>query len=249
MPDLSSDSPSVKPADDWEMIFQGAEARVWKLPSTNPPQVVKERFAKKYRHPILDARLTKQRCKAEARLLEKCKKIGLDVPQVIRVDAPVIYLEWIDGHSVRQELQNHLPKCGEGSLEENGKESESVAVTEEIAVSMGIMIGTLHSQGIIHGDLTTSNVMLRSPTQNKDGALRLVLIDFGLARNSTSAEERAVDLYVLERALISTHPTLPDSFWSTLMQHYLENAGDKKEHTMSRLEQVRQRGRKRECFG
>ena len=128
------------------------------------------------------------------------------------------------------------------------------------------------SHGIIHGDLTTSNILLRtcsstgfynddsSTPVNNSNEICLVLIDFGLAKNSTSAEERAVDLYVLERALISTHPTLSlNLFWNLFMTAYREghtsvaltaHASEKAvQHTVARLEQVRQRGRKRECFG
>lgn len=84
------------------------------------------------------------------------------------------------------------------------------------------------------------------------------MIDFGLAKNTESAEERAVDLYVLERALISTHPTLPETFLETVMVAYEKAASGavgggsnaaKCQATLTRLEQVRQRGRKRECFG
>ena len=92
----------------------------------------------------------------------------------------------------------------------------------------------------------------------------VVFIDFGLAKNTTAIEERAVDLYVLERALQSTHPTLPSSFYESILSSYLRSpqqrdtnnemakAPSPKEFhrdTLIRLEKVRQRGRKRECFG
>lgn len=58
----------------------------------------------------------------------------------------------------------------------------------------------MHDGQIIHGDLTSSNIMLRSPSND------LVLIDFGLGQMKPTIEDKAVDLYVLERAFISTHP-------------------------------------------
>jgi TP53 regulating kinase-like protein len=58
----------------------------------------------------------------------------------------------------------------------------------------------MHASDVVHGDLTTSNAMWIAPTQ------RLVLIDFGLSTTSALAEDKAVDLYVLERAFVSTHP-------------------------------------------
>ena len=68
------------------------------------------------------------------------------------------------------------------------------------AKEIGIVIGKMHDADIVHGDLTTSNIMIREI----DG--KAVLIDFGLSTVSTVLEDKAVDLYVLERAFISTHP-------------------------------------------
>lgn len=65
---------------------------------------------------------------------------------------------------------------------------------------MGQMILRLHNVNIIHGDLTTSNMMISND--------KLYLIDFGLAYTKPNAEDKAVDLYVLERAFVSTHPEL-----------------------------------------
>jgi TP53 regulating kinase-like protein len=79
------------------------------------------------------------------------------------------------------------------------------------------------------------------------------LIDFGLSKSTTSVEEQAVDLYVLERALLSTHPDLPEHFFDKVLESYASVANKASEKvsqsTLQRLEQVRQRGRKRECFG
>lgn len=78
--------------------------------------------------------------------------------------------------------------------------------------SIGEAIGAMHSIDVIHGDLTTSNMLLRranDATQAASSNLSLpsiALIDFGLSYVSTLIEDKAVDLYVLERALASTHP-------------------------------------------
>ena len=70
----------------------------------------------------------------------------------------------------------------------------------DIAQKMGEAIAKMHDANIMHGDLTTSNMMIRS------GSESLVMIDFGLSFISAMSEDRAVDLYVLERAFQSTHP-------------------------------------------
>ncbi len=59
----------------------------------------------------------------------------------------------------------------------------------------------MHEAGVVHGDLTTSNIMIKNDENHS-----IVFIDFGLASTQPNIEDKAVDLYVLERAFISTHP-------------------------------------------
>jgi len=96
-------------------------------------------------------------------------------------------MEWIEGLSIREWLDIHTA------------ELELVA---EVMRSVGKSVGELHASGVVHGDLTTSNLILRET----HGRMEVVLIDFGLGSVSVSEEDMAVDLYVLERAFASTHP-------------------------------------------
>jgi TP53 regulating kinase-like protein len=234
-------SETTIPGADWILISQGAEARVWKVPNYHGRTVVaKERFSKRYRHPILDERLTKQRCRAEGRLLEKCRTKGqLSVPEVIRTEGSVLYLEHLgdDVITLRERLEQIL------ATEQSENAETSVL---QLARTLGHVLAKLNNLGIVHGDLTTSNMMVHRSAPSSDGTI--YLIDFGLSKSTLSAEERAVDLYVLERALISTHPKLPESFLKTVIEVYGSET-DKSAATLQRLEQVRLRGRKRECFG
>jgi TP53 regulating kinase and related kinases len=226
--------------------------------------------------------LTKQRCRMEARLLDKCKTKGIDVPNVLRVEsiasAALIYLEYLEGKTVRDVLDDDvLPQLGQqpdegcsgAARDATSLDAASATITllHQLAQEIGSTVAKLHAAGMVHGDLTTSNMMLKqqqTTTTDTDSLLSrtITLIDFGLAKNTTAAEERAVDLYVLERALQSTHPTLPESFWETALAAYASYGGDvgvgqplsqkkssTKQETLTRLDQVRQRGRKRECFG
>lgn len=242
-----------EPKENWTLISQGAEARVWKLEATGVEGrdrcekhtiVCKERFSKAYRHPDLDERLTKSRCRGEARSLEKCtKKTGIRVPGVIRVDPPLLFTEFIEGPNLKAYLLD----------KERGSKIDYTVMAQKI----GEIVGKLHNLGVIHGDLTTSNILV----DEEGGSFDLVFIDFGLAKSTTSAEEQAVDLYVLERALQSTHPELPDNFLDMILEAYdattdedCDTANKKstkpnQQSTLKRLEQVRLRGRKRECFG
>ncbi len=109
------------------------------------------------------------------------------------------------------------------------------------AKEIGVAIGKMHDADVVHGDLTTSNIMIR------DADEKAVLIDFGLSTVSTVLEDKAVDLYVLERAFISTHPGSEELVKSCLESYRF--ACRKGTPILNKLEIVRQRGRKRDMFG
>jgi len=119
----------------------------------------------------------------------------------------------------------------------------------DLAQKIGSILGAMHQKRIIHGDLTTSNLLLvGSPVE-----LRICLIDFGLGSLDGSAEDKAVDLYVLERALLSTHPSTEHLFEAIIRSYTsaYKAAGGGKEtaEVISKLEEVRKRGRKRTMVG
>lgn len=123
------------------------------------------------------------------------------------------------------------------------KQCCSPETLENLAHEIGTNIGKLHSAGIIHGDLTTSNILVRDGDVTK-----LSMIDFGLSFLNPSAEDKGVDLYVLERALLSTHPESEEIFDSILKSYSKANTKDAKE-TFRKLEEIRLRGRKRSMVG
>ncbi|MBA0619664.1 hypothetical protein Godav_005480, partial [Gossypium davidsonii] len=121
--------------------------------------------------------------------MTKARRLGVLTPVLYAVD-PVIHtltFEYVEGPSVKDVF------LGIGST---GVFQERLT---DIATQIGDAIGKLHDGGLVHGDLTTSNMLIRNGTN------KLVLIDFGLSFTSTLPEDKAVDLYVLERALISMH--------------------------------------------
>jgi len=119
-----------------------------------------------------------------------------------------------------------------------------------VATEIGSTIAKMHNINVIHGDLTTSNIILRNLSDHDHDVLhpQLCLIDFGLALTGcTNPEEKAVDLYVLERAFISTHPGSEDLVAEILRTY--KRVCSSSDSVLQRLFNVRQRGRKRECFG
>lgn len=120
---------------------------------------------------------------------------------------------------------------------------------------IGRAVGGLHAVGVVHGDLTTSNMMLHRPEEgnveeHKMGSLdgEIVLIDFGLAQQTVQEEDRAVDLYVLERAFGSTHPR-EEGMFGEVLEGYREAFPKGSKGTLRRLEDVRMRGRKKSMIG
>jgi TP53 regulating kinase and related kinases len=242
-----------------QLITQGAEALLYRttylLPSLSC--ALKYRPSKPYRHPILDARLTKHRILSEARVLVKCRKEGVPVPGVYAVDEREgwIIVEWVEGEVVRVRVNEWLSKRKEAGI----KEGEDEEMLKGLMGRIGSAVGRMHAIGIVHGDLTTSNLMLRprrGNAVNGDGSTsaedkvldgEIVLIDFGLASQSSAEEDRAVDLYVLERAFGSTHPRA-EGLFSELLNAYGKSFQGANV-VLKKLEEVRMRGRKRSMLG
>jgi TP53 regulating kinase-like protein len=252
------------------LLTQGAEAHLYKTVFLSPstPAALKIRPSKPYRHPILDRRLTRQRILQEARCLVKLVREGVNVPAVLALDwegqagekgfgGAWLMMEWIEGLVVRVVLERweKYMKRNQASQGAEGVEQEETRV-RDLLRRIGHAVGALHKAGVIHGDLTTSNLMLRPPSTEQQGAGDetnpsmvgdVVLIDFGLASQSLQDEDRAVDLYVLERAFGSTHPRTEPLFEEVLNGYRESYKGASS--ALKRLEEVRMRGRKRSMIG
>lgn len=162
-------------------------------------------------------------------------------------------MQFVAGGTVKERLQRWREKGGTRGWEVEG-----------LMGRVGVAVGGMHAVGVVHGDLTTSNLMLRSRAEggpsidfpdglqgSGEGGVDLegeiVLIDFGLATQSVHDEDKAVDLYVLERAFGSTHPEIEDSFQEVLKAYGESYKGAKV--VLKRLEEVRMRGRKKSMIG
>ncbi|KDQ58069.1 hypothetical protein JAAARDRAFT_34869 [Jaapia argillacea MUCL 33604] len=247
-------------------VAQGAEAKVYKSilhPSREGSPVsifVKYRFTKQYRHPTLDTNLTRARVAGEARALMKCLRSGVNVPGIRMVDASegVLGTEWIEGKSVRALLGGGADDEGDDDeLLEDGQDTQELleedtlkpfGLSQDTLMSMiGTEIAKMHLADVIHGDLTTSNMMLPFPSPSH--LTLLYLVDFGLSFTSPLTEDKAVDLYVLERAFSSTHPD-SSALFARVLDAYAKRVGEKEWGVVGRrLDDVRLRGRKRSMVG
>ncbi len=193
-----------------QKIAQGAEAILYK----DKEKVIKDRISKSYRIPEIDTKLRKERTKTEARILQKLLRIRVNVPRVLKVDEAksTIELEHIAG----TKLRDYLDK------------SKEVHLFKQIAEQTQL----IHDAGIVHGDLTTSNMILKGNT--------VYFIDFGLSEHSDRIEDKAVDLHLLKECLRSKHFEIWESCWRIFEAHYKNKA------VLDRLKKVEQRGRYKE---
>ena len=193
-----------------QLISQGAEAKLFE----DKNKIIKDRFEKRYRIEQIDKRLRKSRTKREAKVLSKLKAIDFPCPSLVDNDEKQkIIMEKIKGPRLRDILEK----------------SDYIKISKEI----GEKIARMHNIQIIHGDLTTSNMIF-----NKD----IYFIDFGLSFFSHKIEDKAVDLHLLKQALESKHYTIWDKCFNAVLEGYKRNA----EHgdlVISRLDKVEQRGR------
>jgi Kae1-associated kinase Bud32 len=195
-----------------KIIKRGAEAILY----LEEDKLVKERVKKGYRISEIDDEIRKTRTKEESKLLSEARRCNVDTPKVFGVDGFKIIMEFIDGKRLK-ELINNNPKKG-----------------IELAEEIGKHVGLLHSHGIIHGDLTTSNMILKN---NK-----LYFIDFGLGEFSKRTEKFGVDLSVLKEAFKSTHFKYLNDLWNKFIKGYKET-NPVWEEVLKALEDIEKRGR------
>ena len=152
-----------------EIIASGAEAVI----ALDGKTIIKTRVHKRYKLKEIDDALRRDRTRTEARLISEARRCGVLTPIIRDVTDFEIKMEYIDGDPLKK------------------------IITPALSEQAGELVGKLHSCGIVHGDLTTSNIMLR------DG--KLFLIDFGLAYIDGTLEARGVDIHVLFQTFESTH--------------------------------------------
>jgi Kae1-associated kinase Bud32 len=194
------------------LIAQGAEAKLFQ----EKEMVLKQRFQKEYRHPLIDNMLRKQRTRKEARILEKLAAADFPSPRISDFDDKKM--------EIRMQQIN-------GALMKDVLHEKQAEFSREI----GKRIAELHNKNIIHGDLTTSNMIL-------DKEDKINFIDFGLSFTSDKIEDKAVDLHLLKQALESKHHLIFEECFQHAIDSYTEHARNGA-MILDRLNKVESRGR------
>jgi Kae1-associated kinase Bud32 len=203
------------------LLYRGAEADIIRGEWQGLEAVFKVRKPLPYRLPVLDEAIRRQRTMHEAEMMHRAKLAGVRTPQLYSVDVPdsTIVMEFIPGERVK-DLVGTLPK-------------EDL---KKLFFGFGRDIGSLHLAGIMHGDLTTANVV----ASNRG----LVFIDFGLAVRTSRIEDRGVDLRLIKETLVGAHPESAIAVLDAVMDGYEAVVGPEKfRATIRQLRSIERRGR------
>lgn len=183
------------------LLKKGAEGDLFLTRHDNATAVLKTRKKKPYRNETLDERIRRQRTIREAAALSEAKSFGVPSPLVYRVDVNDCTI-----------LMQHIP----GEMVKGLAPQRLAAACRKI----GAIAGLLHKNGMMHGDLTTSNFILYKG--------RVFAIDFGLAQKTLRIEDYAVDLRLFKEILGSEHVEHMDKLWSSFLQGYRSVVGQAK---------------------
>ena len=204
------------------LLKKGAEASLYLADWAGKKVVIKVRIPKRYRPEALDEQIRSYRTVHEPQLMHEAKAAGVPTPLIYIVNVPEasITMEFVEGQQIKQ-LLNKV----------------SQDKRQELCVKIGELIGKLHRQGLIHGDLTTSNMIL-SPES------KIFFVDFGLGEKNSELEAEGVDLHLMKRALQSTHYQFWEECFKDVLCGYSSVLGSEAaEKVYEKIREIERRGR------
>ena len=194
-----------------KLIKKGAEGDLYLTEWNKQKAILKTRKKKKYRNSQLDQRIRKQRTIRESEIISQVKSFGISTPLIYFVDTKncSIFMQYISGT-----LVHDLPK------------SKLILICKKI----GQMVGIMHKNGVMHGDLTTSNFIVSHG--------KVFVIDFGLAIRTKKPDDHAVDLRLFKEILNSAHAPLMEKAWRNLLVGYKAIVGSSRFNEVTNLVSV-----------
>ena len=180
----------------------------------------KIQLPKSYRIKEIDSKIIKSRTKSEAKILSDVKKSGIITPIIydVDLDKKEIVMEYINGETVKNlidNLDNHRRK--------------------DVSYQIGEYLSKIHNMDIIHGDLTSSNILIDKNNQ-------LVFIDFGLSYYSNLIEDKADDLLVLKKSIKSVDYKKSKEVFNWILDSYGKNTL-KSDNIIDKIGEIESRGR------
>ena len=206
---------------DSKLLKKGAEASLFLKSWHGRKVVVKARFPKWYRPSELDEKIRSYRTAHEPQLMHEAKRAGVLTPTIFLVDLKnaAITMEFVEGKQVKQVLP-----------------SVSRKKQQEMCIRIGVLIGKMHRHGVVHGDLTTSNMILA-------GEGKIFLVDFGLGEKNSEVEARGVDLHLMKRSLQSTHYQFAEDCFKHVLKGYASVLGEDSGKVFEKIREIERRGR------
>ncbi len=193
----------MDPSAELTLLYRGAEADLFTFEMGPWKAVLKKRVRKTYRAIELDKRIRKERTTREALAMHAAKRLGVRAPTLLEINPKEcsIVMTYIDGTSARSTL-----------------DLTSSSDSRVILTDLGRQVGLLHGGGIVHGDLTTSNIII-------DSSLRTHLLDFGMSSHTCEAEDMGADLHLLERSIATSHTSDTGASIRAFSKGYAESSG------------------------
>jgi TP53 regulating kinase-like protein len=204
-----------------KLIYKGAEAEIYLQDWHGEPAIRKSRIAKPYRVPELDESIRRTRTVHEANMMHEVRRLGAPVPAIQHVDpeSTTLIMDYVKGPTLKEELYGL-----------------SMVRRRDRCNSLGGLLGLMHEGGVVHGDMTISNVL------SEDG--KLFVIDLGLGDLSDEFEDKGVDLLLLSRAMKSTHYAFHTFLFNAFLKGYSKAVGRKRsEETLRKMHEIEKRGR------
>jgi len=204
-----------------KILYQGAEAKICLSKYMGFDVVEKRRISKSYRIPQIDNQLINSRTKEEAKLMSEARKNGVSVPIIYDVDLKngIITMQYLKGKRVKDVLNDLTEKQ-----------------RKDLCKKIGENIACFHNNDIIHGDITTSNMILVNDNVH--------FIDFGLGEKNAEVEAKGVDLHVLMEAIESTHSKYSNCF-NYVLEGYKKQYKNNVNSVIKKIEEIVKRGRYR----
>jgi TP53 regulating kinase-like protein len=213
---------TIDKIDEKTLLKKGAEASLYLADWHERKVIIKVRIPKKYRPEALDVQIRSYRTVHEPQLMHEAKAAGVATPLIYMVNVPqaAIIMEYVEGQQIKQLLNVA------GKHERHG-----------VCVRIGESTARLHQNGLIHGDLTTSNMIL-------DPEGKLFFVDFGLGEKNIELEAQGVDLHLLKRALQSTHYQFWEECFQSVLCGYTSILGiERAEKVYEKIGEIERRGR------
>jgi len=176
-----------------KLLKKGAEGDIFLISWNKKKAILKDRKKKDYRNSLLDQKIRKQRTIRECEIISEVKSFGISTPLIYNMDTKncTIIMQYIVGTLVNELSESKLIKS---------------------CIEIGKIVGLMHKNGIMHGDLTTSNFIVSKG--------KMFVLDFGLANKTNKPEDHAVDLRLLKEILNSAHAKIMNKAWSNFLKGY-----------------------------